>query len=809
MRIREIEAENFKLFSTNFHEVNKIEESDLVVFNGPNGYGKTSVFDIIEFCLTGTIKRIEKYSEELAIKKTEAFENKILISDETKEAYVKILFDNDGRCIEIKYTYSPGKSKKRGSSKENNPHTIFECFDREILCDGEKININNHEQFLSEIQFGDIKEIFDKCCFLSQDEHLQFLKAAKKSKAEGLNFLLDIPSEWEKEQEKVKEKIDILSNVRKNTSYISRLSRRKNEENQKLEAFNKMLHESQEDTQTTYHKLFVNKDFIWDREQFTMDETIYKKSVNEIDTLIYFSEHKQECTNYHWNLPYQDLVKEYSGDKFISFEEYPLEYAYRFINLLKREENIETKYQKEKTYRVIIDFIQKKQFANLNWEFLQKDELLEKEVIDFIKIQLEEMESLRQTQGIVQEAISTLKESRETLISKADIIMKKELISSKNCPLCGAPYSDRSQLDKKIKEETNVLNEISDETTTRIQNIKKKIYEDYLEKVEEKIQTELKNSISDETYKDLQKAKRNKVKVFELEQLLQKIEIEIVDKEKTEEELSAGYNILIARIKEKLKPVSEELSMQLEEKNFEDYYERFYDKNQKLFSEINKEELCEKKIYINGMMHNFYIAEIDKKNKEIEILTSRIEKLEKVGKKLKEYSKVLEDGIKEYKKKIISDIEPLLHVYTAKILQQKFNGKSIYISTNEAVDNIQFVNSMKDKQDILYSMSSGQLSAVAISFLLCMNQVYGKHNPCSVLLIDDPVQTIDDVNMVGLVDLLRYEFEDRQIFISTHEQTFEWFLRYRYSKANKAVKIFNMKEIMLSEEGNKKITVNR
>ena len=160
----------------------------------------------------------------------------------------------------------------------------------------------------------------------------------------------------------------------------------------------------------------------------------------------------------------------------------------------------------------------------------------------------------------------------------------------------------------------------------------------------------------------------------------------------------------------------------------------------------------------------------------------------------------MEEGIIEYKKKIISDIEPLLHVYTAKILQQKFNGKSIYISTNEAVDSIQFVNSMKDRQDILYSMSSGQLSAVAISFLLCMNQVYGKNNPCSILLIDDPVQTIDDVNMVGLVDLLRYEFEDRQIFISTHEQTFEWFLRYRYSKANKAVKIFNMKEIMLNEE---------
>lgn len=69
MRIREIEAENFKLFTKNFHEVNEIEKSDLIVFNGPNGYGKTSAFDIIEFCLTGTIKRIGKYNEELAVKR--------------------------------------------------------------------------------------------------------------------------------------------------------------------------------------------------------------------------------------------------------------------------------------------------------------------------------------------------------------------------------------------------------------------------------------------------------------------------------------------------------------------------------------------------------------------------------------------------------------------------------------------------------------------------------------------------------------------------------------------------------------------
>ena len=241
--------------------------------------------------------------------------------------------------------------------------------------------------------------------------------------------------------------------------------------------------ESQEDTSITYRRLYTNKNVSWDNENFRIDEITYKNSIKEIDDLIYFSEHKQECGDYHWNLPYQDYIKEYNGDKNISFEEYPLEYAYRFINLLKREKDIEEKYEKEKRYRTIIDCIQKRQFDNLNWDFLQKEELLEAEVIDVIKIQLGEVDSLKRTQGIVQEAISTLKESRETLVSKADVIMKEELISSKNCPLCGASYSDREQLNEKIKEETNVLNKISDETTTRIQNIKKKIYEEYLEKV--------------------------------------------------------------------------------------------------------------------------------------------------------------------------------------------------------------------------------------------------------------------------------------------------------------------------------------
>lgn len=68
------------------------------------------------------------------------------------------------------------------------------------------------------------------------------------------------------------------------------------------------------------------------------------------------------------------------------------------------------------------------------------------------------------------------------------------------------------------------------------------------------------------------------------------------------------------------------------------------------------------------------------------------------------------------------------------------------------------------------------------------------------ILIDDPIQTMNDVNMVGLVDILRFEFGDAQIFISTHEQKFEWYLKYKYEKANKKIASYNMKNMILQGE---------
>lgn len=85
------------------------------------------------------------------------------------------------------------------------------------------------------------------------------------------------------------------------------------------------------------------------------------------------------------------------------------------------------------------------------------------------------------------------------------------------------------------------------------------------------------------------------------------------------------------------------------------------------------------------------------------------------------------------------------------------------------------------EHDVLYTMSSGQLSAVLLAFSLSLNQIYARSG-FQTLLIDDPIQCMDDINMVSLVELLGREFGQTQVIISTHEDDFARFISYKYGK---------------------------
>lgn len=68
-------------------------------------------------------------------------------------------------------------------------------------------------------------------------------------------------------------------------------------------------------------------------------------------------------------------------------------------------------------------------------------------------------------------------------------------------------------------------------------------------------------------------------------------------------------------------------------------------------------------------------------------------------------------------------------------------------------------------------LSSSQLNALAVSIFLALN-LGVPARPIDAVLLDDPLQSLDDVNLLGLVDLLRRTKQRRQLIISTHDVRF-------------------------------------
>lgn len=68
-------------------------------------------------------------------------------------------------------------------------------------------------------------------------------------------------------------------------------------------------------------------------------------------------------------------------------------------------------------------------------------------------------------------------------------------------------------------------------------------------------------------------------------------------------------------------------------------------------------------------------------------------------------------------------------------------------------------------------LSSSQLNALAVSIFLALNLGIPKP-PLEAAILDDPLQSLDEVNLLGLIDLLRRTKNRRQLFISTHDDRF-------------------------------------
>ena len=122
------------------------------------------------------------------------------------------------------------------------------------------------------------------------------------------------------------------------------------------------------------------------------------------------------------------------------------------------------------------------------------------------------------------------------------------------------------------------------------------------------------------------------------------------------------------------------------------------------------------------------------------------------------------------------------------MIQNYQRGLGLFIDRG-AGNQLQFCTAEQSEHDAILSMSSGQLSALSLAFFLSLNRVYSEN---AFVLIDDPAQSLDEINIASLTDLLRCELQDKQLIISSHEDEIAAYMRYRFNRAGLTQKPFHM-----------------
>ena len=126
-------------------------------------------------------------------------------------------------------------------------------------------------------------------------------------------------------------------------------------------------------------------------------------------------------------------------------------------------------------------------------------------------------------------------------------------------------------------------------------------------------------------------------------------------------------------------------------------------------------------------------------------------------------------------------------------MQDCYHGRGLLMKPDFSKKRILFVsNSYKSDVDALYTMSSGQLVSLSIAFLLTLNKLYAN---CLLLAIDDPVQTIDDLNLWGLIETLSHDFNQHFLLLSTHEQDYSQLLTNKLIKWGIKTKQIDMEKV--------------
>lgn len=772
-KISELNIKNFKCFTDISFDFGG---DNLVVFDGPNGYGKTTSFEALEILLTKVPRKISSVN----LDKRYTYENSPIHKVGEEEIEISANFVSvDNQRIKIKRIFPPAVG---GKSQKNNIGQIYS--NSKLFINDEEVSSESNLE--EKLDYSNVHNLFNVLNYVEQDENTYFLKEDPKERYKALVSLLG-----GNEERLSLEKVDnFLSKISSQTGQIQNSINELKQNNSDLlqNEFNEIV----------YKKLIENSqnELVWDNEVIgNTNIDIHNSHLNEINKIEVLFSNKQSIEN----IIQLDKMNKFRNDS--DFLDLFINYYWSVQNfdVLEAEYNKKVNFGKiAETNNKVVKLISENDYSQLinedNIQFLSEKIKIKKE-IDAFKANLQLLLTLREALSLQNKVLSDLKDKRESLISlntnHKDFIDLKE----GECPVCGFDWQDNANLIKQIEDTEVKIFKQYNEDNIKFEKAKEDLNKRYLETFKsfiveenESIQTESLKLVDSEFFLRLKEVLPNYKSRFDSfislfndnakNQITSEVNYRIIENK----DLTKGN--IIALI-DKEKPVIEtDLNFDEIITNFNFYFDNDLEK----LNNLSFDEIKQKRNYIEYQYFNAISLDIS-------YLVKRKQKLDNLYSEYFKIRNTLDEKIKNYTKSIIEKISIPFYIYTGKILQNHSLGSGLVLAFElNKRDSQIYIRPTHRDQEVTYTLSSGQLSATVISLMLVLNKVFN-HSKFGTLLIDDPLQTLDEINSHSLVELLKYNFSEQQIIISTHEDRYSKFIRYKYDKFNLHSRSFRMKNL--------------
>mgnify|MGYP001202110852 CR=1 FL=1 len=767
-QINKVEISSFKAFKEILLDLNN---SSLLTLDGPNGFGKTSVFDAIELLLTGQIKRINNLFSKVMVQKQKNYEDNLFwnIRSGENDLTIKIEFYNQERCFTLA-RYASTDTLKDKSLNRADQFSQFTLYELPHFSSTDFSEENKRDNDYIEELFG--KNFRENFCFLNyleqgQNQLLLTRVDGRKDALEGLFNITDIASE--------------ISNCkaieRKFTAYLRDSTRKAKEQEltTECESLRSMAQADLGDIE--FKKLSsIDPQPEWDKENLFptySSETLsqYLESIEKLKELsllrnsIRVRDHNDKIESY--------ITKNMASLKSLA----------QFGSDSKRLAALDDIKQKIDQLKLIKSILQR----GASSITLKEAQTLFSSEPDKLK-EFEELISKRS--DLQQKSQSNAKVIAE--LSRLKTLMLKEHAKiypdDAACPMCGADWKLHvAMLDAVEKRSKSISEELSSDGKLLLSlidqmNSELKPMAEQVEHQEERFYRDYDSNLHTALLSE-------KVRLGTIIQLLERLQDTgtVIDYKFTDNMgiVDARLQEVIASIRAKKRTEKEALP-----ENWRQVIESTF-KNIDDFYAVEPTDFSNKILYVSAKSNETRNNKLQKSLLSLQQIQRENEAAQKVQEKVKALRTTLEKVERTYADHTISEIELIFHIYSGRLIQNYQRGLGLFIESRDGKQ-LRFLTAEKSDHDAVLSMSSGQVSALSLAFFLSLNKVYSR---VPLILIDDPSQSLDEVNIASLTDLLRCELKERQLIVSSHEEDISSYMRYRFTKAGLTTRSLNMQSL--------------